>query len=275
MIEIPEAQVLSRQLRETLDGKTIVRAVAAASPHGYTWYFGEPSSYPERLEGRQITGSAAHGGQAELWAEDTRVVFSDGVNLRYYAPGEKRPARHQLLVVFDDESAICCTVQMYGGLLAFEAGTNSNPLYVGALVKPSPLSNDFTKEYFESLVDDRAARLPAKLFLATQQRIPGLGNGVLQDILWQAKIHPKRTMFTLSEAEMDALHAAIRSVLTQMTAEGGRSVERDLFGKAGGYQTVMCRLTFDTACPRCGAPIQRLEYRGGTVYVCSNCQKLH
>jgi len=38
-----------------------------------------------------------------------------------------------------------------------------------------------------------------KFLLATEQRIPGLGNGVLQDILFKAKIHPKRKVADLSE----------------------------------------------------------------------------
>jgi formamidopyrimidine-DNA glycosylase len=43
--------------------------------------------------------------------------------------------------------------------------------------------------------------LSAKAFLATEQRIPGLGNGVLQDILFTAGIHPKRKMAAISEEE--------------------------------------------------------------------------
>ena len=34
--------------------------------------------------------------------------------------------------------------------------------------------------------------LSAKAFLATEQHFPGIGNGVLQDILFAAQIHPKR-----------------------------------------------------------------------------------
>ena len=45
MLEIPEARTVARQLRETVLGKTIERAAAASSPHGFAWYFGDPGGY--------------------------------------------------------------------------------------------------------------------------------------------------------------------------------------------------------------------------------------
>ncbi len=259
---------------QTLAGRTIKRAAAAVSPHGFAWYFGDPATYNERLAGRQVTGSAAYGGQPELWADEMRLSFSDGVNIRYLAPGDRPPPRYQLLVTFDDDSALCCTVQMYGGMLAFAEGENDNPYYTVAKTKPSPLSDEFDMTYFHSLVNNNAPRLSAKLFLATQQRIPGLGNGVLQDILWKAKIHPKRTVGGLNDEEFERMFLAVKQVLTEMSEQGGRATEKDLFGQPGGHQTVMSRLTFGTPCPECGSIIKRLDYRGGTVYVCEGCQKL-
>ena len=41
----------------------------------------------------------------------------------------------------------------------------------------------------------------AKALLATDQMIPGLGNGVLQDILYLARVHPKTKIAVLSPGE--------------------------------------------------------------------------
>jgi formamidopyrimidine-DNA glycosylase len=51
------------------------------------------------------------------------------------------------------------------------------------------------------LSPDAVQKLSLKAALATEQRIPGLGNGSLQDILWQAHLHPKRKTNTLSDEE--------------------------------------------------------------------------
>jgi formamidopyrimidine-DNA glycosylase len=56
--------------------------------------------------------------------------------------------------------------------------------------RPSPLSDAFDRSCFDRLVQESSGKLSAKAFLATEQRIPGLGSGVLQDILYPAALHP-------------------------------------------------------------------------------------
>ena len=272
MLEIPEAQTIARQFNETIIGRTITKATAASSPHGFAWYFGEPALYGEMLNGKKVTGAAAYGGRPEIWAENMRISFDDGVNVRYYTPAAKLPAKHQLHLELDDGCAICCTVQMYGGLCAFPDGMNDNFYYTVSKEKVSPLSNEFNAAYFDSLLADDGRKLSAKAFLATQQRIPGLGNGVSQDILWSAKIHPKRKMSTLSDGEFETLYHTVKTLLADMTEKGGRDTEKDLFGKPGGYITTMSKKNEGMPCPVCGDLIRRMAYLGGNVYVCEGCQ---
>ena len=63
MIEIPEAIVISRQLNEVIAGKQIKSVIAAASPHKFAWFFGEPSGYDALLRGRTIETAAPYGGR--------------------------------------------------------------------------------------------------------------------------------------------------------------------------------------------------------------------
>ena len=271
MIEIPEASVLAPQLAQTISRKTIVTAVAGSSPHAMAWYFGDPGEYGERLAGCEVTGAVWYGGLVEIEAGPMRICFGDGVNLRYFAPGAQRSDKHQLLLVFDDDSAVTASVQMYGGLWAFPEGMNDNPYYLVARQKPSVLGEGFDFPYFQSLLDETVMRKSAKAFLATEQRVPGLGNGVLQDILWRAKVHPKRTMATV---DLRGLYDAVTSVLADMAARGGRNTERDLFAHPGGYEVIMGSKHNGLPCPECGTPITRLAYMGGNVYFCPHCQKL-
>jgi len=69
MIELPEAFVLAKQIKETLVGKTIQNAAANTHPHGFAWYWGEPAQYGALLNGKKITGATAYGGRPEIWAE--------------------------------------------------------------------------------------------------------------------------------------------------------------------------------------------------------------
>ena len=115
--------------------------------------------------------------------------------------------------------------------------------------------------------------MSAKAFLATQQRIPGLGNGVLQDILLNAKIHPKKKINTLSEEQRKELFDSLKSTLAEMTDAGGRDTEKDLFGNPGGYRTKLGKNNKLLICPNCGGGVKKEAYMGGSIYFCEQCQE--
>ena len=273
MLEIPEAAVLAEQCRKILTGKTIQRAEAAHSPHGFAFYSGDPALYGAMLEGKTFRNAVAHGGRVALLAGDLELSIGDGVNLRYLSPGEKRPEKHQLLVECTDGSALYATIQIAGGISCMPEGMDDNFYSAVAREKPSPLTDAFDESYFTAMVAEATPSLSAKAFLATGQRIPGLGNGCLQDILWRAKIHPKRKIVTLSKAETETLFTTVKTVLAEMRDLGGRDTEKDLFAKPGGYITVMSKKNEGMICSACGGGVRRMAYLGGNVYVCETCQR--
>ncbi len=275
MIELPEALVLAGQINEELKGKRIKSVYTNRSPHKFAWFHGEPEDYPGLLADKVIEGAVQYGGMVEILAGEARLLFGDGVNLRYFSAGETLPAKHQLQLEFDDFSSLIGSVQMYGGLWAFPPGQFDNPYYDEAREKPSPLTDRFDYDYFLSLLPgEKQKTLSAKALLATGQRVPGLGNGVLQDILWTARIHPKRKIETLSDEETGSLFKAVKTILAEMAAGGGRDTERDLFGFPGGYQTILSKNTAGTPCPACNTPIKKEAYMGGSIYYCRGCQEM-
>jgi formamidopyrimidine-DNA glycosylase len=272
MLELPESQTLARQLRESILGKRIEKVLANTTPHGFAFYYGDPAGYNSLLAGKTVDDACAFGGQVEIVANDARLVVNDGINMRLYPAGSKRPDKHQLLAELSDGSAIVCTVQMYGGMQAFKADAYDNPYYHIAKVKPSPLSAAFDEAYFEKMMAESKPGLSAKAFLATEQRIPGLGNGVLQDILFRARIHPKAKLSSFKQAQKERLFTAVKETLQAMTDKGGRDTEKDLFGQPGGYICLLSKNTLDKPCPVCGGTLVRQAYLGGNIYFCPECQ---
>jgi formamidopyrimidine-DNA glycosylase len=114
----------------------------------------------------------------------------------------------------------------------------------------------------------------AKAVLATEQRVPGIGNGVLQDILFYAGIHPKRKKSTLTNKEKGELFHSLKSTLKNMTDQGGRDTEKDFLGNSGGYKTILSKNTVNQPCLKCGDLIVKNAYLGGAVYYCPACQRL-
>ena len=94
----------------------------------------------------------------------------------------------------------------------WQANAKNNP---PAIIKESTVSPDrrmilFCEVFVErdrrrAFVAGAKLKLTAKTFLAAERRIPGLGNGVLQGILFQACIYLKRMFAALDEGVAERL----------------------------------------------------------------------
>ncbi|MFC1948604.1 endonuclease VIII [Chloroflexota bacterium] len=275
MIELPEAVNLSNQLNDTVFGKRIVGVTAVHTLHKLAWYYGEPSTYSDLLIGRTIGKARPFGSMVEIGAENANILFGEGVNIRFHDRGEPRPAKHQLLIELDNRSALSLSVQMYGGIGAFTESELDNIYYRVAKEKPSPLTPAFDRTYFDGIISGPdVQKLSLKGLLATEQRIPGLGNGILQDILFNAKMHPKKKVNSLSDGDKEGLFNSVKTTISMMVSKGGRDTELDLFGKPGNYKTMLCKNTVNKPCPVCGTIIKKEAYMGGSIYYCKKCQEL-
>jgi formamidopyrimidine-DNA glycosylase len=229
--------------------------------------------YESLIAGRDVERASPCGGLVEIEAGDARILLGEGVNVRFHRRDAPRPAKHQLLIEFTDGCALSAAVQMYGGMGVFIEGQLDNKYYRIAKEKPLPLSPEFDQPYFDLMFSTLdAGKLSMKALLATEQRIPGLGNGVLQDILFRSKLHPKKKAGSLSASQRAALFTSVKETLGAMTAGGGRDTELDIFGNPGGYKTILSSKTSGKPCPVCGTAIRKEAYMGGSVYFCPQCQ---
>ncbi len=270
MLELPEVLTIACQLQKHVTDRTIVKVLPPTKQHKFCWFNGEPGDYDGVLRGKRIIGAEGHGIFVEiLFEEGYRLSFNDGVNVRLMA-GEKAPKDYHLFALLDDGSALSFSVAMYGGII-LHRDNYYNEYYEKSRDAVSPFSPEF-KPYFEKIIGGAKPGLSAKALLAAEQRFPGIGNGVLQDILFEARIHPKRKLQTLTKEDRDRLFDCTVSVLRAMTDQGGRDTERDIFGIPGRYRTKMSKLTWAAPCPVCNGTITKEAYMGGSVYYCPVCQ---
>lgn len=272
MLEYPETATLAKQCNQAIVGKTIRDVLPPTKPHKFCWFSGDPADYKARLSGSGIVNAAGFGIFVELAFDNGMYLsFDDGVNARILPRGEA-PKDYQLLIEFSDDSALVFTVAMYGGITLHD-GSYDNAYYLKSKSTISPFDKAYAPYYQEMLAVSKPG-LSAKAFLATEQRFPGIGNGVLQDILFNAKIHPKRKIGSLTSEDRERLFHAILHTLREMTEGGGRDTEKDLFGNPGGYQTKLSKNTLAYPCVKCGGPLAKEAYLGGAVYYCPACQPL-
>ena len=273
MKELPENQTLSKQINETLKDRVISEVFNATKFHKNTFYFGDPLTYSELLIGRRINSSMSFGMYVDIILDkETKISFGDGTNLKYGTISNKMPNNYQLLLALDNNTYLTFTVGMFGVIAAY-TGIYNDIYYKKNLDNLSPLSDDFNEQYFEKLCVGVKPKSSVKVLLATEQRIPGLGNGVLQDILFNAKINPKREINSLTDIDKSALLQSIKMTLKNMILQGGRDTEMDIFGNHGNYKTILSKNTLSKPCPQCGNPIIKETSSGGVVYYCPYCQK--
>ena len=123
----------------------------------------------------------------------------------------------------------------------------------------------------------RVGRRPIKQVLMDPSVVAGIGNIYGDEILWRARVHPRRPAGGLTAAECCKIYQAMRSVLRTAVAMRGTSTSdfRDTFGKEGGYtgNRLVYRRTGEP-CGRCRAPIERIVIAGRSAHYCSSCQGL-
>lgn len=272
MLEFPEVLSIAGQLRKQVQGKGISHVLPPTKVHKFCWFAGSPEEYDAALRGSSIQSVEGFGIFVEMsFSNGKRICFNDGVNVRLMDK-DSVPKNYQLLIGIEDGRALVFTVAMYGGIILHD-GNYDNEYYVKSKSAISPFSGEF-KPYYYGLLESSKATLSAKAFLATEQRFPGIGNGVLQDILLTAHIHPKRKIGTLNSDEQEKLLFSIISVLRNMADGGGRDTEKDILGLPGGYRTKLSRNTITSGCAQCKGSIVKENYLGGAIYYCPSCQKL-
>lgn len=277
MIELPEATTIARQISAELRGKQIADANRGNSPHKFAFYNRPPEEYTALLKGKTI-GEATVNGPLILAAVEpdyTLIMGGGGERIVYHLSHASLPKKYQLYLHFTDDTYLTLTVQGWGSAFLVYQSEVPHHQFVN-LRKPSPLSAGFTEEYFRGLFAELAPADPrsVKYFMITKPGVLGVGNGCLQDILWHARLHPRRRAEELTEAEQQALYTAIRGTLQEMVAGGGRDGDTDLHNRPGGYRRILHSKVVGQPCPECNTPLEKAAYLGGAVYFCPQCQSL-
>jgi formamidopyrimidine-DNA glycosylase len=117
-----------------------------------------------------------------------------------------------------------------------------------------PDAAEATRDEFRERVGRGTA--PIKARLMDQSVVAGIGNLIADEILWEARIDPRRPAGELSVEELDTLRRAVRAVVRKALRRGyGYGPFNEVRGPNGH-------------CPRDGAPLARARIGGRTTYWC-------
>ncbi len=275
MFELPEVLTLAKQLNQTVQGKVVSAGNLGNSPHKFVWYNRKPDEFSQLTQGKKVGHASVKGRWLFLPLEPGYifVLGECGGKVLFHPDANSLPVKYHLFIGFEDGSALTITTQMWGAMELYEAGQEQARQYIHNM-RPTPVEKEFTLAYFNGLIDEllQGEKRSVKSLLTQDQLIPGLGNAIAQDIMFQAGLHPKHALMDLDKACRERLFKAITAMVQDVTDKGGRYDETDLFGKPGGYQRLMDSKSAGQPCPVCGTTIQKMPYLGGACYFCPMCQ---
>ena len=131
-----------------------------------------------------------------------------------------------------------------------------------ALAEEGPDARSIGRRDLDGVLDASRGRL--KAVLLDQHRIAGLGNLLVDEILWRARLRPDTSARKLDDSARAALHRALRQVLRD-AIPAGRVPDRSSW-------LTGARDAPEPRCPRCGTALERGRIGGRTTVWCPSCQ---
>lgn len=274
MPELPEVETIVRDLRRKIVGKTFARVSLLDWPRSIA----SPSAeqFGQEIEGKAIT-------EVRRRAKFIIIGLSGGAHLvvhlkmtgsLLFREASDPPDRYTRVALdLEDGSQLRFTdLRKFGRLYLLDS------IGLEGLVEslgPEPLEPDFTEERFRDLIAGRRGRL--KPLLLNQAFVAGIGNIYADEALFRAKLHPLRTVETLSEEEIRRLYEAIREVLGEGVSGRGTTFDsyRDAEGRKGRHQEKL-RVFRRTGqrCLACPGTVRRIVVGGRGTHYCPDCQPL-
>ena len=281
----PEAVCLCKQMNEALVGKEIAEVdVLDITKVKGSWRFGSITQSP-RVFRRRLRGGVIRG--AESVANSVFLPTSTGYALvlgylsgrvLHHPPGEALPKRSCFSVRFTDDGQLSVVISMWGLLRALNDKERQEYVakWYGRAIEPS--SKEYTWKGFRDAVRQvQDPKLSLKKFVhafGPGYYVSGIDSGYAIEILHRAKIHPKRTLASLSLDEQRACYRSVNTVMKEAIRKGGRSSEVDLYGRPGRFVPRVCKDTLGQPCFECGTAIVKFKFEGGSSYVCPHCQTI-
>jgi formamidopyrimidine-DNA glycosylase len=119
-----------------------------------------------------------------------------------------------------------------------------------------PDAAEVSRAVFRSAVGTGRAALKARIM--DQSVIAGVGNLLADEILWRARLDPRRPAGELADDQLDHLRRTLRAATRDAIRRGGvHTGEIIPFRRRGA------------ACPRCGAPMESATIGGRTTWWCA------
>jgi formamidopyrimidine-DNA glycosylase len=257
--ELPDVEQFRRFFARHAVGRTVFGVVV---PDATIVRNATPKALADALRGRRFEEPDRLGKWMIGWTDGPALLLHFGMTGELVWSGDE-PERHRhdrVILELDggDELRYRNMRKLGGAWLAHdrdEVATILGPLGPDALTISRA-------DFLERLARKRGG---LKAVLMDQTFVAGIGNLIADEILWQARLHPRHPVESLTDEERAGLYRTAHAILKESVdrydyISRKRSWLNHVRGKPGAV------------CPRCGTPLERITAAGRTTYFCPRCQ---
>ncbi|MBN9109863.1 MAG: Fpg/Nei family DNA glycosylase [Pseudonocardia sp.] len=275
MPELPEVEALAQHLRDHAIYRPVARVDIASMSVLKT--FDPPVS---ALAGRVVTGAARYGKFLSVEFHDRPGEELDLIThlsragwMRWHeqaSAAPPKPGRGPL--------ALRVHLDAVGGpgFDLTEAGTQkrlavylvNDPQEVPGIARLGPDALALSRDELAELLAGHTERI--KTLIVDQKTIAGIGNAYSDEILHTARLSPYAVSGRLKPEQLDALHEAMHSVLTDAVERSVGQGAAELKGEKRSGLRVHARTGLP--CPVCGDTVREVSFADRSFQYCPGCQ---
>lgn len=257
MPELPDVQVF----KEYVDATSLYHGIDAVHLREPALVEDvSPRTVRRHLTGRALASARRHGKYLFLEISDDPdwllLHFGMTGSLRYYRRGNE-PAYTKLRLDFDNRYSLAYINKRKLGRISLVDGVAD--FVERQDLGPDPLADDFDLATFRSVLEGH--RGSVKGLLMNQSALAGLGNVYVDEVLFQAGIHPETSVDRLDQHVVGKLFRTMERVLR-------KAIEARADVRRLPSTWLLPHREPDATCPRCGGSIRRIRVSGRATYVC-------
>jgi formamidopyrimidine-DNA glycosylase len=216
------------------------------------------------LKGKALTGIETKGKQMRFVFEEASLGLHLGMTGKLLVKkGEHEPGRHDHLVIRQTKRSLVFRDARMFGALKFAADTEPD---WWTKLPPEVVSRGFTRKAVIDYLRRRKGS-PLKAVLLQQERFPGVGNWMADEILWRCGFHPARKAGTLSEEEAETFWRE-----TKQLCRDALKIIGTKYGRPPASWLFRHRWRRGGKCPKDGTMLERATIGGRTTAWCGKCQ---
>lgn len=269
MPELPEVETVRRSLERLITGQSIVQ-VQVREPR-----LRKPlaSNFAAALTGRTVQQVGRRGKYLTLRLDNDHIwLIHLGMTGQVIVSDSQEPFRKHdhIVVTLGDQRSLRYNDTRRFGLMVVDDETAIEAL-MGLGVEP--LTPAFSVRYLGNKVQHTQRTI--KDVLMDQRVVAGVGNIYASELLFRAKVQPRRIAGTLDQVALTRIVKATKAVLQEAIAHRGSSISDYLDGEGqpGNFQTRF--RVYDQAgkpCRSCATQILREWHGGRSSFFCPTCQ---